>query len=66
MIGFGDCPQKSKVLGHRRSEAERLSTSLNRAVSLVKKIGPKRSVAIDKRGPIHSWQAWRLWKTSNW
>jgi hypothetical protein len=46
MIGFGDCPQKSKVLGHRRSEAERLSTSLNRAVSLVKKIGPKRSVAV--------------------
>jgi hypothetical protein len=46
MIGFGDCPQKSKVLGHRGSEAERPSTSLNRAVSLVEKIGPERSVAV--------------------
>jgi hypothetical protein len=61
MIGFGHCPQKSKVHSHRRSEAERLSTSLDRAVSLVENMGSERSAAETFGDEQKAWRASTKW-----
>jgi hypothetical protein len=57
MIGLGHCPQKSKVHSHKRSEAERPSTSLDRAVSLMEKMGPERSAAETFGDEQEAWRA---------